>query len=187
MTCDMMHDGLRAVVFRAIVAAEKPDEATPCALLVIASVISRFVEISHKVAASFEQIAAKARSVDQYVAEIAEASSEQAQGVSQLNTAISQMDQVTQSNARSRKKPPAAPRNSAARPNHVWASPVRSTRAFSLEKRPWPGRESSQRQWAHPPSEQGFGRRRNRHFNLLRSRSAARRRARRPISYCEKS
>ena len=99
MTCDMMHDGLRAVVFRAIVAAEKPDEATPCALLVIASVISRFVEISHKVAASFEQIAAKARSVDQYVAEIAEASSEQAQGVSQLNTAISQMDQVTQSNA----------------------------------------------------------------------------------------
>ncbi len=33
MTADMMHDGLRAVVFRAIIAAEKPDDATKAEIL----------------------------------------------------------------------------------------------------------------------------------------------------------
>ncbi len=57
------------------------------------------VEISARVAQSFDQIAVKTREVDQYVAEIADASEEQSQGVSQINLAVSQMDQVTQSNA----------------------------------------------------------------------------------------
>ncbi len=41
----------------------------------------------------------KARQVDELVAEIASASKEQSQGISQVNTAVTQMDKVTQSNA----------------------------------------------------------------------------------------
>lgn len=61
----------------------------------------RGVQISMKVAESFDQIVNKTREVDQYVAEIASASHEQAQGVSEVNSAVTQMDKVTQSNAAS--------------------------------------------------------------------------------------
>ncbi len=61
----------------------------------------RGVAISGKVAAGLQEIVAKARQVDELVAEIAAASKEQSQGISQVNTAISQMDKVTQSNAAS--------------------------------------------------------------------------------------
>lgn len=59
------------------------------------------VQISAKVAKSFDEIAAKTREVDQCVGEIAGASTEQAQGVQQVNLAVSQMDKVTQSNSAS--------------------------------------------------------------------------------------
>ncbi len=59
----------------------------------------RGVQISTRVASSFEQIAGKTREVDQFVAEIALASNEQSQGIQQVATAVSQMDKVTQSNA----------------------------------------------------------------------------------------
>ncbi len=68
----------------------------------------RGVQISNKVATSFESIVTKTREVDQYVAEIASASQEQAQGVSQVNIAITQMDKVTQSNAASAEESAAA-------------------------------------------------------------------------------
>jgi hypothetical protein len=57
------------------------------------------VEISAKVAASLGEIVAKAREVDTLVAEIAQASNEQSLGIGQVNTAVSQMDKVTQTNA----------------------------------------------------------------------------------------
>ncbi len=57
------------------------------------------VAISAKVAESLQQIVDRARRVDALVAEIATASQEQTQGIGQVNTAVSQMDQVTQSNA----------------------------------------------------------------------------------------
>jgi methyl-accepting chemotaxis protein len=57
------------------------------------------VRISAKVALSLQQIVERARKVDAIVAEIATASNEQTQGIGQVNTAVSQMDQVTQSNA----------------------------------------------------------------------------------------
>ncbi|MFA5262745.1 MAG: methyl-accepting chemotaxis protein [Opitutaceae bacterium] len=57
------------------------------------------VQISGKVAVSLSEIADKARKVDSIVAEIAQASQEQSQGVDQLNTAVGQMDKITQSNA----------------------------------------------------------------------------------------
>ena len=57
------------------------------------------VHISEKVAQSFGEIVAKARHVDELVAEIATASTEQSQGIGQVSTAVAQMDKVTQSNA----------------------------------------------------------------------------------------
>lgn len=57
--------------------------------------------ISSEVASSFEQIQTRIRQLNELVAEIAGASSEQSQGITQVNAAMSQMDKVTQSNAAS--------------------------------------------------------------------------------------
>jgi len=57
------------------------------------------VRISNKVAESLSQIVEKARKVDAFVSEIAQASQEQSDGIGQVNTAVVQMDKVTQSNA----------------------------------------------------------------------------------------
>jgi len=54
-----------------------------------------------KVGESLTQIANKVSSTDSLVGEIATAAREQAQGIEQINTAITQMDQVTQSNSAS--------------------------------------------------------------------------------------
>ncbi len=54
-----------------------------------------------KVGESLTQIAEKVSSTDCLVGEIATAAREQAQGIEQINTAITQMDQVTQSNSAS--------------------------------------------------------------------------------------
>lgn len=56
-------------------------------------------QISDKVARSLGVIVEKARKVDELIAEIATASHEQNHGISQINTAVSQMDKITQSNA----------------------------------------------------------------------------------------
>ncbi|MEI8044453.1 MAG: hypothetical protein WCL11_23785, partial [Verrucomicrobiota bacterium] len=52
-----------------------------------------------KVAKSLEEIVGKARQVDEMAGEVAAASQEQSQGIAQVNTAVTQMDKVTQSNA----------------------------------------------------------------------------------------
>src|SRR5690606_33401023 len=57
------------------------------------------VSISSNVASALSEIVEKARRVDAFVAEIAQASREQNEGIHQVNTAVSQMDKVTQSNA----------------------------------------------------------------------------------------
>jgi methyl-accepting chemotaxis protein len=57
------------------------------------------VEISNKVAQTLNEIVTKARQVDELAAEVASASREQTQGITQVNTAVGQMDKVTQSNA----------------------------------------------------------------------------------------
>lgn len=59
----------------------------------------RGAEISGRVARHFEEIVVKARQVDTLVAEIATASTEQTQGIGQVNDAVSQMDTITQANA----------------------------------------------------------------------------------------
>ena len=47
----------------------------------------------------FQEITEKARRVDEIIAQIAAASQEQSQGISQLNGAVRSMDTVTQTNA----------------------------------------------------------------------------------------
>jgi methyl-accepting chemotaxis protein len=65
-------------------------------------------QISGKVAGSLAEIVAKAREVDELVAEIAGASHEQSQGLGQVLTAVTQMDGVTQTNAASAQESAAA-------------------------------------------------------------------------------
>ena len=57
------------------------------------------VEISAKVAASLREMVEKARTVDELLGQIAAASVEQSQGITQVNAAVNQLDQVTQTNA----------------------------------------------------------------------------------------
>jgi len=60
---------------------------------------ARGVELSSKVAVSLNEIVAKARSMDELAAEVASASSEQTQGITQINAAVGQLDKITQANA----------------------------------------------------------------------------------------
>ncbi len=62
---------------------------------------SQGVQINGKVAQSLQEIVEKSRSLAELVEEIAVASNEQSQGIEQINTAVGQMDKVTQSNAAS--------------------------------------------------------------------------------------
>jgi len=55
--------------------------------------------LNEKVAGSLREIVGKARQVDELIAEIAHASKEQDEGLSQILTAVTQMDNVTQKNA----------------------------------------------------------------------------------------
>jgi len=57
------------------------------------------VQINGKVAQALNEIVAKARQVDELAAEVATASREQTLGITQINTAVGQVDQVTQRNA----------------------------------------------------------------------------------------
>ncbi len=57
------------------------------------------VSLTEKVAQRLREIVTKAKQVDELVSEVATASKEQTQGIEQLNTAIGQIDKVTQSNA----------------------------------------------------------------------------------------
>ena len=66
------------------------------------------VQISQKVATALNDIVIKARQVDELASEVAGASREQTQGITQINSAVGQMDKVTQSNAASAEESAAA-------------------------------------------------------------------------------
>ncbi len=59
------------------------------------------VQVTSRVSDSLQRTIANAEKVARLVAEIASASQEQAQGITQVNTAVGQMDKVTQANAAS--------------------------------------------------------------------------------------
>lgn len=66
------------------------------------------VEINRKVSAGLIEIAGKARQMDELVVQVASASRDQTQGITQINLAVNQMDKVTQGNAASAEETAAA-------------------------------------------------------------------------------
>lgn len=88
-------DEVRALAQRSALAAKETAEKIADAVCKS----ERGVEISARVALNFTEIVGKARQVDTLIAEIATASIEQGSGVGQVNTAVAQMDKVTQRNA----------------------------------------------------------------------------------------
>jgi methyl-accepting chemotaxis protein len=69
---------------------------------------ARGVEISTLVSQTLAEIVEKARQVDELAAEVATASREQTQGISSVNSAVGQMDRITQANAASAEQSAAA-------------------------------------------------------------------------------
>jgi methyl-accepting chemotaxis protein len=57
------------------------------------------VRISEKMAANLAAIVEKTRQLDERIAEIAQSSHEQSEGISQINNAVANMDKITQGNA----------------------------------------------------------------------------------------
>jgi methyl-accepting chemotaxis protein len=88
-------DEVRSLAQRSAAAAKETADKIEAAIL---SSRSGF-ECSARVSQSLKQIAEKVNSTDALVADIASAATEQAQGIEQVNNAMSQMEKVTQSNA----------------------------------------------------------------------------------------
>ena len=88
-------DEVRALAQRAAQAAKETAEKIDDSI----AKSGHGVEISGKVAEGLRLITEKTRQVNTLVVEIAGASKEQSQGLTQVSTAVSQMDKVTQDNA----------------------------------------------------------------------------------------
>ena len=88
-------DEVRSLAQRSAIAAKE----TADKIVDATSRSAQGVELSIKVSAGLQQILEKSREVDRLVTEVATASNEQSEGIAQINTAVSQMDKVTQSNA----------------------------------------------------------------------------------------
>jgi len=100
-------------------------------------------DISAKVAKSLEEIVGKARQVDEMAGEVAAASQEQSEGITRVNTAVVQMDKVTQRNA-------ANAEESAAAGEDLTAQAVALKQAVSDLLRLVDGQKANQRRRATP-------------------------------------
>ncbi len=78
---------------------------------------ARGVGLSEKVSLVLNDIVIKARQVDELAAEVAVASREQTQGITQINGAVGQMDKVTQNNAANAEESAAAAEELSAQAN----------------------------------------------------------------------
>jgi methyl-accepting chemotaxis protein len=97
-------DEVRALAQRCAAAASETAQKIEGAV----SKSEQGAQISSEVAENFKIIQQQIHRLDAVVAEIATASSEQGQGIAQVNTAVSQMDRVTQANAGSAEESAAA-------------------------------------------------------------------------------
>ncbi len=88
-------DEVRSLALRAATAARE----TGGLIEQTVSRVGRGVELNQVTSSSFSKISESALKVAGLIAQISQASEEQARGVDQVNAAVSQMDQVTQSNA----------------------------------------------------------------------------------------
>jgi methyl-accepting chemotaxis protein len=111
----------------------------------------RGVDISSRVAASLTEIGGKTREVDELVRQIAAASNEQAQGIQQVNLAVTQMDKVTQTTAASAEESASAAEQLNAQAASVKDSVRqlellvhgRKTRPRQIHRRPTPSESSN--------------------------------------------
>ncbi len=102
--------------------AQKSAQATKDTAKIIESNISlskQSVEITGEVNDDIKEIDLQAQKVSELLNEIAVASKEQAQGISQISTAISQMEQVIQSNASTAEESASASRELSAQAANV--------------------------------------------------------------------
>ena len=97
-------DEVRSLAQRSATAAKETAAKIEDAILKTA----QGVQISQKVASALNDIVLKARQVDELASEVAGASHEQTQGISQINTAVGQMDKITHSSAASAEESAAA-------------------------------------------------------------------------------
>jgi hypothetical protein len=88
-------DEVRALAQRSAMASRETSEKIEAAIAKTA----QGVQISGRVAQNLSEIVETVRKVDDLIAEVATASGEQNQGVDQINTAVSQMEKITQNNA----------------------------------------------------------------------------------------
>ncbi|MCH2157032.1 MAG: methyl-accepting chemotaxis protein [Opitutales bacterium] len=88
-------DEVRNLAQRSAVAARETAEKIEAAI----GISQRGGEISERVQSSLEEIVEKTREVDSYISQIAAASTEQSQGISEINDAVASIDQITQANA----------------------------------------------------------------------------------------
>jgi methyl-accepting chemotaxis protein len=128
---------------------------------------SQGVGISTKVATALVDIVERARQVDQLAAEVANASREQTQGIDQVNTAVSQMDKVTQSTAASAEESAAAAQELHSQSETLKASVSQLLKLVSGDhgaatptvagRKPEPGDFSANRVGAKPQTALAFG------------------------------
>ncbi len=111
-------------------------------------------KISEKVARSLAVIVEKARQFDELVGEIATASSEQSQGIAQINTAVTQMDKVTQTTAANAEETAAASQELNTQVAVVGAAIARLQTLLGASSRPAvaPVAKSPSQEPAAPPS-----------------------------------
>ena len=111
-------DEVRALAQRAAQAARETSEKIQDSI----EHSSHGVKISAKVAQDLGTITSKTQQVDALVKEIAGASKEQSQGLTQITDAVAQMDKVTQSNAASAEETAAAAEELSAQSRHLMES-----------------------------------------------------------------
>jgi methyl-accepting chemotaxis protein len=93
-------------------------------------------ELSTHVASGLKEILGHARTVDDLVRQVATASKEQAQGLAQINTAVSNLDSVTQGNAASAEQTASAAEQLSAQSEELRAAAAQLMVLVGVEVRP---------------------------------------------------
>ena len=133
------------------------------------------VGISKKVAETLNEIVSKARQVDELAAEVAGASREQTQGITQINSAVGEMDKVTQSNAANAEESAAAAEELNAQAETMKQSVMGLLELIDGNQPAGPSASSSHRTNGHSSARSSLkatsNRRQNGHTDLVPSRS----------------
>jgi hemerythrin-like metal-binding protein len=104
------------------------------------------VEISAKVVTTLKDIVAQVRQVDELVSQVAAASREQNQGFAQINTAVNQIEKVTQSNAANAEQSAAAAKELDAQAADMKGSVEQLLRLVGNAAKPRAARDASGRE-----------------------------------------